>query len=310
MRRSPTSPRTLAAVPKVNRLINRVKPAVVHGHSAIGGVVARLGAVGTSSARVYTPHGLYPALSACAIERALGPLTDRFIALSTSEGEFAQHLRLVPRERMAVIPNGLEVDGDRPAPFKLRAVFDVSEDTPIVGSVARLVPQKAPEIFIRACARIATKVPEARFVLVGDGPLLNRVRSELCETELGDRFLLLRDRPDGDRLMREFDVFALSSRYEGAPFATMEAMRAGTPVVVTDVIGSRDSVENGRSGFVVPPEDPDALADAIVTLLDDPELRHRVGDAGRDRVTSRFDIERSSAALCALYHSVVEERNA
>ena len=67
MRRSPTSPRTLAAVPKVNRLINRVKPAVVHGHSAIGGVVARLGAVGTSSARVYTPHGLYPALSACAI---------------------------------------------------------------------------------------------------------------------------------------------------------------------------------------------------------------------------------------------------
>ena len=310
MRRSPTSPRTLAAVPKVNRLIARTKPAVVHGHSAIGGAVARLAAVGTSSARVYTPHGLYPSLSACAMERALGPLTDRLIAASTSEGEFAQHLRLVPRERMAVIPNGLDVDGDAPAPFNVRAVFGVPEDTPLVGSVARLAHQKAPEIYVRACARVATKVPDARFVLVGDGPLVSRVRSELCESGLDGRFLLLRDRPDGDRLMGQFDVFALSSRYEaGAPFAAMEAMRVGTAVVVTDVMGSRESVESGRSGFVVPPEDPDALADAIVTLLDDPELRHRVGEAARDRIAARFDIEQASAALAQLYHSVVEERN-
>src|SRR5690349_2064445 len=138
MRRSPASPRTLAAVPKVNRLIAKRKPSVVHGHSAIGGAVARLAAVGTSSARVYMPHGLYPSLSACAMERALGPLTDRLIAASTSEGEFAQHLRLVPRERMAVIPNGLDVDADAPAPFNVRAVLGVPDDTPLVGSVARL----------------------------------------------------------------------------------------------------------------------------------------------------------------------------
>jgi glycosyltransferase involved in cell wall biosynthesis len=309
MRRSPVSPRTLAAVPKVHRMITRLKPDIVHGHSAIGGAVARIAAVGTRAARVYTPHGLYPSLSACAFERALGPLTDRLIAASTSEGEFAQHLRLIPRERMAVIPNALELDGEQPPPFNLRAMFGVDSDTPVVGTVARLAPQKAPEIFVRACARVATKVPEARFVLIGDGPLVHDVRAELSATDLDGNFLLLRDRPDGDRLMAQFDVFALSSRYEaGAPFATMEAMRAGRPVVVTDVIGNRDSVEPGRSGFVVPPEDPDALADAIVCLLGDSDLRERIGEAGRDRVVSHFDVRQSSADLSDLYEEVVKER--
>jgi glycosyltransferase involved in cell wall biosynthesis len=74
-------------------------------------------------------------------------------------------------------------------------------------------------------------------------------------------------------------------------------------------MGSRESVESGRSGFVVPPEDPEALADAIVNLLDDPDLRHRFGEAARDRIAARFDIEQASAALTELYHSVVKERN-
>jgi glycosyltransferase involved in cell wall biosynthesis len=105
-------------------------------------------------------------------------------------------------------------------------------------------------------------------------------------------------------LMRQFDVFVLASRYEGGPYAPLEAMRVGTPVVVTDVIGSRDTVEHGRSGLVVPPDDPDALAAAVVRLLADPDLRRRLAGGGRARLAERFDVRRMAGRLGNLYQTL------
>jgi glycosyltransferase involved in cell wall biosynthesis len=148
-------------------------------------------------------------------------------------------------------------------------------------------------------------------VLVGEGPLADDVIAEIAGAGLEDRMLLLRDRPDGERLMSQFDVFALSSRYEaGATFVAMEAMRVGTPVVVTDVVGNRDTVENGTAGIVVPPDDGEALADGIVRLLKDPVLRQHMGQAGRARVVARFDVRQAGATLGALYRALATERSA
>jgi glycosyltransferase involved in cell wall biosynthesis len=308
MRRSPWSPYTVAAVPRLQRLIRRNRPDVVHGHSAIGGAIARFAASRSGCARVYTPHGLYPARSAYAVERALGSLTDRLIAVSPSEAEMVARLRLVPRERVVVIPNAVELENPAPSTIDLRTELGVDLDAPVIGTVARLAPQKAPEVFVRACSRVAAVFPDARFVMVGDGPLLQEVRSEVAASGLDDRLLLLRDRPDGDALMSQFDVFALSSRYEaGAPYAAMEAMRAGTPVVVTDVVGCRDTVEPGRSGYVVPPDDPAALADAVTHLLADARARRRMVDAARARLEARFDVRRFGTALTHLYRSLASE---
>jgi glycosyltransferase involved in cell wall biosynthesis len=305
MRRSPWDRRTLAAVGHVRRLVARVRPAVVHGHSAIGGAVARLAAARTGVARVYTPHGIYPARSAYAVERALGRLTDRLVAASSSEADLARRLRLVPPGRITVIPNGVDLEPPPPSSLDLRAELGVPPGTPVVGTVGRVVPQKAPETFVHACARVASAVPDARFVLVGDGPLVPRVREEVAAAGLDGRFRLLRDRADGDALMGQFDVFTLASRYEaGATFVTMEAMRARTPVVVTDVVGNRDAVEPGRSGFVVPPDDPDALAGAVVTLLRDPALRARVAEAAHARVVERFDNRHFGRMLTELYRTL------
>jgi glycosyltransferase involved in cell wall biosynthesis len=289
-------------------MIRRSRPDVVHGHSAIGGAIARFAASGTGCARIYTPHGLFPARSAYAVERAFGRMTDRLIAMSPSEAELVAQLRLVPAEHIVVIPNAVELASPAPSTIDLRAELGVDLRAPLVGTVARLAPQKAPEVFVRACSRVAAVVPDARFVMVGDGPLLDDVKSEVAASGLSDRLLLLRDRLDGDALMSQFDVFALSSRYEaGAPYAAMEAMRAGTPVVVTDVVGCCDTVEPGHSGFVVPPDNPAALADAVTRLLADPMARRQIADRARARLEARFDVRRFGTAHTDLYRSVARK---
>jgi glycosyltransferase involved in cell wall biosynthesis len=201
-----------------------------------------------------------------------------------------------------VVPNAIELQPPPPSSHDVRMKLGVPADTPIVGTVARLVPQKGPEVFVRACAAIARHAPDARFVLVGDGPLTDLVESEITRLGLDDRFLLLQHCNEGPRIITQFDVFALPSRYEaGAAFAPMEAMRAGTPVVLTDVVGNRDAVEDGTSGFIVPVDAPDALADRVIRLLDDATMRQSFATAATGRLAQRFDIRGAAARLRDVY---------
>src|SRR5207248_5971785 len=116
MRRSPLSWNNAAAIPQMRRIIRRKHPDVVHGHSSIGGALARIAALGTGTKRVYTPHGLLPSRTAMAFERALGPTTDVLVASSPSEAERIGCLKLVPPHKLVVIPNGIELEKPPPAP--------------------------------------------------------------------------------------------------------------------------------------------------------------------------------------------------
>jgi glycosyltransferase involved in cell wall biosynthesis len=301
MRRSPVAPQNALAVARVHRLIRREGPAVVHGHSSIGGAVARAAVAGTGVPAVYTPNGLFPSRSALALERALGRVTQAVIATSPSEAEVVVAERLVPPARVATIPNG--VDLELPAPIGLREQLGLAADTPLVGNVGRLASQKAPEVFVRACALAAAAHPDAHFVLIGDGELADLVDREVAAGGFGGRFHVVRMPSGGDAAMAELDVFALSSRYEGAAYAPMEAMRAGVPVVLTDVVGNRDAIEAGVSGLLVPPDDPAGLAAGIGRLLGDPRLRAEIGANGRRRVEEHFDLKVLAGRLEHLYRS-------
>jgi glycosyltransferase involved in cell wall biosynthesis len=310
MRRSLVSPRNGLALARIVRLIRRHRPDVVHGHSSIGGAIARMASAATRTPCVYTPNGLFPWLSAMAVERVLGRATDVFIASSHSEAQLAGQLRLVPRERIAMVPNAIEMCEPPPTQVDLRSKLGVGRDTPIVGSVARLAPQKAPEVFVRACGIVARRQPDVRFVLVGDGPLEAEVLAEIERAELGERFLLVQSCNEGPSLMEQFDVFVLTSRYEaGAAFAPMEAMRAGTPVVLTDVTGNHDAIEHGRSGLFVEPEDPCATADAVLRLLAEPALRVSMAKEARQLLEERFDIAVVAGRLAGVYERAVAARS-
>jgi glycosyltransferase involved in cell wall biosynthesis len=305
MRRSPVDPRNATAVGRVRRLIHRSHADLVHGHASIGGAAARLAATGTGVARVYTPNGLMPGRTVYAAERFLGRLTDRFVAVSETEADLVERRHIVPRERVAVIPNGIELTAPGPAAIDLRDELGIPRSAPLVGSVGRLARQKAPEMFVRACARVAGAHPEARFVLIGDGPLRDVVAAEVEAGGLEERFFQLPGLHGAPTVMGQLDVFVLASRYEGGPYAPLEAMRAGTPVVVTDVVGSRDTVADGESGLVVPPDDPAALAAAVTRVLADRCLAERLADGGRERLAARYDVRLMADRLALLYRALM-----
>lgn len=302
MRRSPVDLHNAVAAARVRRLIRNEGAHVVHGHSSIGGAVARVASIGTGAPTLYTPNGLFPSRATLALERALGTVTDRLIATSDSEAQLAVDHHLLARNRIVVIPNGVELD--LPAPVDLRGQLGIPEDALVVGNVGRLAAQKAPEVFVRACALVAVAVPGPHFVLIGDGELADLVDREVAAAGLEGRFHSVRMPSGGEAAMPELDVFVMSSRYEGAAYAPLEAMRAGVPVVLTDVVGNRDAVEAGVSGLLVPPDDPAALAGAIRDLIDHPRLRAAIGENGRQRVAERYDLRRLADELAQLYESL------
>jgi glycosyltransferase involved in cell wall biosynthesis len=240
------------------------------------------------------------------LERSLGPLTARFIAVSATEGKRVVALGLVPASRVTVIPNGIELTpaGDGCPATDFRARFGLAPGTPLVATIIRLAPQKAPEQFVRACAAVARRRPGVHFLLVGLGPLQRRVDHAVAEGGLTGRFHQIPHFPGVAAAMAQLDVVVLLSRYEGGPYVPLEAMRAGVPVVLSDVVGNHDTVEPGVTGFLVPFGDAEAAGAAIVTVLDDAELRARVVAAASDRLARDFGVQLMGERLAALYREL------
>jgi glycosyltransferase involved in cell wall biosynthesis len=306
MHRAPWAPANARALREVRRTITRLRPDVVHGHSSIGGLIARVASTGTGIPTVYTPNGITQSRVGLVVERALRRRTDVFVAVSPSEADLARQLHVDGRE-VLVIPNGIELEQPS-APLDLRDALGLESGVPLVGTISRLVPQKAPEDFVVACSVVASRLPDVRFVLIGGGALEAEVEAAVDRVHLRDRFHRIAELPGAAGVLGQLDVFCLSSRFEGGPYAPLEAMRAGTAVALTDVVGSRDVVEHGVTGLIVPPGDPVALGGAIADLLEDPASRHRMAQAGHEQVAARYDVRAMGRALDELYARLTDAR--
>jgi glycosyltransferase involved in cell wall biosynthesis len=280
----------LTATLRLRAVIRRVEPDLVHGHSSIGGVVARLATAGTGIPVVYTGHGLSRNPIAMRAERALRGRLDRFIAVSAGERDFAIENRIATADQIVVIPNGIDPEPPVASEPRLRRMLGLPPSVPLVGCVGRLAAQKAPDVFLAGSAIVRASRPEAHFVLIGYGPLQPDVERLVREKGLGGSFHLIDKLDRASECLPELDIFALPSRFEGAPYSLLEAMRSGTPVVVTDVAGNRDTVVNARTGLVVPPDDPAALAEAIIRLMNDEALCRQLAAGARDSLAG-FDLD-------------------
>ena len=305
MRRSPVTWANARAVVRLRHLIKEVDVAIVHGHSSVGGALARLASATGGRPCVYTPNGVATARAALGAERILAKLTARVVAVSPSEAAVLRSHHIADGTRLVVVPNGIDLDASAGTRVDLRDRVGVAPGTPLVGTLARLVPQKAPERFVAMATSVHRRHPDVHFVLIGDGPLRARVDGQVKAAGLTSHLHRIDALPDAGQSLGQLDVFVLTSRFEGGPYSPLEAMHAAVPVVLTDVTGSRDVVDDGRSGFLVPQDATDTLADRVVRLLDDAELRERVGRAGQRRVLEAFDVVNTSAALAAVYRSVV-----
>jgi glycosyltransferase involved in cell wall biosynthesis len=229
----------------------------------------------------------------------------RVIANSRRVMEFTRDTYGLDAGRIRVIPNGVDLAGvaqDMPAARAAAgAALKLPPDAVVVGGVGRLSTEKNPHLFVELAARVTRGRQRVLFVLVGDGPAMRDLRALVVSLGLGDRLLLPGAREDVSRLLPAFDVFVSTSNTEGMPNAVMEAMAAGLPVVATRVGGTEEVVEEGETGFLVEAGDLGALADRTGRLLDDEDLRRRLGHRGRSRIESGFPVEKMVAATAALY---------
>jgi glycosyltransferase involved in cell wall biosynthesis len=291
----------------LSRLVRRTRPDVMHGHSSIGGVLARVTAQ-PRVGRVWTPNGVLTSPPVIAIERLLGRRTDRVVAVSRGEAELLTSLRVVPRERLVVIPNGIELDQPARAELDLRRHLDLADDVPLVGAVGRLARQKAPLVYADACRRVAVRNASAHFVLIGDGPMADEVAAAVRGWDHDNRFHQLGALDNAAALLDQLDVLVQVSLYEGGPYVPLEAMRAGVPLVLSDVVGNQDTIVADVSGVLVPANDAEATASAISRLLADSRRRTSLAQAATKLLHDRFDVRIMGEAHVELYEAVAKMR--
>ncbi|MFE3030340.1 glycosyltransferase [Streptomyces canus] len=305
--RSP-GPALVGEVRRLARVIEEVRPDLVHAHSAKAGLAGRI-AVRGRIPTVFQPHawsfeavGGVTAALALGWERHGARWSARTVCVS--EAERRTGLRAGIAGRWSVIPNGIDTERFRPgAADTVRAGLLPGADpaAPLVVCVGRLCRQKGQDVLLRAWDAVLRRVPDARLVLVGDGPERDVLRERAPESVLFAGAVA-----DAVPWYRAADLVVLPSRWEGMALAPLEAMACGRPVVMTDVDGARESLPPALAPHcLVPPQNPAALADAVAALLLDPPLRESLGHQGRRHVLSTHDVRRTSEAVAGLYRDLL-----
>jgi glycosyltransferase involved in cell wall biosynthesis len=297
-------------VGRLGALVRREGIELVHAHSPVAAAGARVG-VGRRTRMVYTEHNLWsryhPATYAANL--ATFPRNDHVFAVSDEVRASVRYpgpLGLLPMPPVETLHHGLDpaAVATWTAADGVRADLGIAEDAPVVGSVANFKSAKDHATLLRAAVIVRRERPEARFVLVGQGPLEPEVRRLAAELGLDGTVVFAGFRADAQRLAAGFDVFTLSSTYEGLPIALVEAMALGKPAVVTRVGGTPEVLTDGSQGLLVPPRDPAALAAGLLRLLGDPQLRVRMGAAARARALD-FDIRKAVRRMEQVYSDLL-----
>ncbi len=302
---SPRSEFDIHAGWQLSRVVRDLQPEVVHAHDPMA-----------------------VALTAMALQMS-GPLADRPLVVASRRVDF--HLKRhafsrwkyghvdvfvaaselirgilaadgVPPDRVEVVHDGVNVAAiDRHAAVNAHATFWLPHGAPVVGNVAALAAHKGQRHLVAAAAHVVRELPDTRFLIIGDGDLREPLERQIRDLGLERHVLLTGFRSDVVGLVKSFDLFVMSSVTEGLGSAILEAMACRRAVVATRAGGIPEAVSDGTTGILVPPQDEQALAGAIVQLLKDPARRARFGEAGRARVVEAFSVDRLVAGTTAVY---------
>ncbi len=231
-------------------------------------------------------------------------LSDRIVSNSGAGRELAVD-RGAPADRVSVVHNGRPLTTYRDAAAEAIHEELGVDGEPVVGTVGRLLERKGHFELLEAWATVREHEPDARLVLVGDGEDRAALEARAAELGIADAVHFLGTRRDVPELLAAMDVFAFPSHFEGLPGAVIEAMAAGRPIVATPVDGTAELIDGYRTGLFVPPEEPAALAWALIRALETPELRDRLGRAARERAAEAFAVDAMVDAFTQEYRAVL-----
>ncbi len=309
------------ALGELVRYLRRDRVDIVHTHSAKAGALGRAAArIAGVPVIVHTPYSvpfrrelnqgghfwLY-----YWVEKLLGRWTDVMIATSKAEYREIEASGIIETSKIHLIHNCLDLenyayDFDRKRAHKQDLGWPESQ--PVVGTVARLTPQKGIQTLLESARLVRAEIPDVRFIIVGEGELREEIEQRAVALDLNGTWKLVGQRDDYLRFMRGFDVFAFPSLWEGLPYAPIEAMAIGTPVVATAVIGNTDLIKHEETGLLVPSQDEKSMADAIVRMLRDAGLAKRLALGGRAFVEESFSAGGPVDETFAAYRQALERK--
>lgn len=320
--RSPFSFQNIKAIKALKKLIDKEQYDLVHCHTEMGGLCARLAAI---SARkkgckvIYTSHNypFYKGASMVAwtvfysVERMLAPLTDAVVTINEED------YQITCKHRFAIGPNfkidGVGVNLERFSPvsteekMKLRDEVGVPKDAFVLLYTAQFIPRKNHEMLIKQVPKIRESIPTLKVLFAGNGPIFEVMKALANNLGVSDCISFLGGRGDIDRLCRVADLHVATSKLEGQGINNIEAMACGCPLVVSRVRGHRDVCIDGKNGFLFDLDKPQDMSAEIIRLYNDKDLYHRISEFNK-KDASRFDVKREVAAMASIYKQVLGDK--
>lgn len=300
------------------RLFRRERPDIVHTHTAKVGIIARLAAKLAGVPCIFhTSHGFgfndfqggFERRFYIALERLTAKITTRLFMVSYSNAATAEKVGMAKPGEWTLTRDAISVEEFmKPAPVRqMLHQWGVPEDKVVVGMVACFKTQKAPEDFIEVAARVVRRNRDVHFVMAGDGELRPSVEDRIRKYGVGNNVTLLGWQRESEmpELYRNLDVVVLTSLWEGLPCVFSEAMACELPIVATNVDGAREAIVNTENGFLHEPHDVDGMAESVLKLVEDKDLRHKMGQCGKSRVME-FDIGTSVDVVDATYRKYLK----
>ncbi len=307
------------AMERLVAILRQSRPHIVHTHSSKAGLLGRVAArragvpVVIHSVHGFPFHEWMPRARRTlywALERGAARLTDHFICVARSDIRKGVKAGIFTEENVELIRSGIPLEPFRQAEglgVAVREEMGIPAEAPLVAMVACLKPQKDPLAFVEMAARVREQVPEAWFLLVGDGILRPEVMAAGERLGLGKHLHLAGWRRDIPAVMDALDVLVLTSRHEGLPRVVPEAMARGRAVVATAVDGTPEAITEGETGCLVAPGDIAGMAERVTWLLQDPRRGKRMGEAA-SRQVSEFDIDDMVRRQERLYDGLMAQR--
>ena len=299
----------------LRRIIKQLKPDIVYAHSSKAGAFARIADLGLNNKVIYNPHGWAFNMQQSAkkkemyrwVEKISAHFCDKIVCISDAERESALREKICKPNKLQVIYNGIDLEEiEKTAPMS-RAQLGIPEGAFVIGMVGRLSKQKAPDTFVKAAKLIKEKIPNAFFLMVGDGELRDQIENLISQYDLGSSFLITGWVDNSTAYMKIMNVGMLLSRWEGFGLVLPEYMACGIPIVATNVDAIPNIVKDGVNGMLVNKDSFVGVQKVCTGLKNDTELKDRIIASAKSMVKNKFGAKRVAKESIELYKNLEKQ---
>lgn len=287
---------------KIRNLIKKYKPDIVYAHSSKAGAITRIANIGLRNKCVYNPHGWAFNMRESSkkqkiyaiIEKVMVPFCDKIICISNSEKKSAVDIKICNESKIQTIINGIDIKKyeEKEQRRLKKEELGIPKDAFIIGMVGRISPQKSPDIFIRVADKIKSAIPNAHFIIVGNGELLLDIEKFAKEKGINDSLHITGWVENPMEFIQLFDIAMLISRWEGFGLVLPEYMLARKPIIATRVDAIPEIIKDGENGLLVEVNDVEAIFEAVMKIYKNEDLIRKFTNKGIKDVHDFFDAER------------------